>query len=125
MITLTYGYKLPETNDKGPIVFPALEDNIQQLNDHNHNGANSSKLTAQSIEGVPEAILAAGWVVQPNNQYRQLVTVPAGFDYDTITISFRLSNGDCVWPTVEKVSDTQYYLYTNDNTADYIAVYGG
>lgn len=125
MLTLTYGFKLPQTNDKGPIVFPALEGNIQQLNDHDHDGANSSKLTAKSIEGDTQTLLAVNWVAQGNGEYRQLVTIPAGYDYDKVQIGFRLPSGNYVLPTVERVSTTQFYVYTNDSSLNYTAVYGG
>lgn len=124
MITLTYGYKLPETNDRGPTVFPALEDNIQQVNDHNHDGANSAKLSAGSIEGVAQNVLAAGWVSQPEGLYRQVVTMPGAFDYDKVSITVRLSTGEYVVPTIEKISTTQFYVYTNDNTVSYVVLLG-
>lgn len=124
MQTLSYGYKLPETNDKGPVVFPALEDDIQQLNDHTHDGANSAKLDAKSIDSIQQTLASGSWVGVANNQYRQLVTVPAGIDYDKINIGFRIANGDYVYPTVERVSSTQYYVYTNDNTQNYLVRYG-
>lgn len=124
MLTLSYGFKKPETNDKGPVVFPAMEDNIDQINDHNHDGANSSKLLATAIESSIQTILSANWVSVGAGQYRQLVTVPAGFDFDTVQIGFRLPSGHYLLPTVERVSDTTYYVYTNDNSTNYIAVYG-
>ena len=44
MIILSYGFKKPELKDLGPVVFPALEDNWQQVNDHDHDGLNSAKI---------------------------------------------------------------------------------
>ena len=41
MIVLSNGYKLPETGDFGDVWFPALEDNIQRINTHNHDGTDS------------------------------------------------------------------------------------
>lgn len=127
MLTLSYGYKKPQTGDRGASFFTAMEGNIQRLNDHTHNGTNSAPLPAQSIAGIAQDILAVNWVTYggPTGFYRQQVTVPAGFDYDEVGISFRLSTGELIYPTVERVSDTQYYVYTNDNTLDYVAVYGG
>lgn len=126
MQTLSYGFLLPDDGDLGPVVFPALEANIQQLNDHTHNGTNSSLLTAASIAGVPVVVPFASWVAfGPTGHYRQLVTLPAGFSYDTVQISFRLSTGEYLTPQVEKISATQYYVYTIDNTLDFVAVYGG
>lgn len=125
MITTTYGYKKPETNDKGPVVFPAMEFNIDRIDGHSHNGVDSEPLTALAIVGVAQNILSAAWVATSGGEYRQLVTVPAGFNFDLVSISFRLASGHYVTPTVEKVSATQYYVHTNDNSLSYVAVYGG
>jgi len=124
--TLSYGYKKPESGDKGSSLFTNLEDNIQRLNDHTHNGTNSQKLPAQSIEGVTQTISSGSWVANgPTGHYRQQVTMTAGFDFDLVGISFRLTTGEVIFPTVERVSDTQYFIYTIDNTLSFVAVYGG
>jgi hypothetical protein len=126
MITLSRGFKKPQDGDQGDSLFTALEENVQQLNDHDHDGVNSEQLTAQSIVGIPQNILAVNWVAfGPTGHYRQQVTIPAGFDFDTVQISFRLSTGEYVFQTVERVSDTQYFVYTIDNTLALIALYGG
>lgn len=125
MLTLSFGFKKPQTNDKGPIVFPALEANWQQVNDHDHDGANSKKLNAQSIQAATQTLLAANWVATSDGNYRQLVTVAAGFDYDEVQIGFRLPTGEYIVPTTERVSDTQFWAYTNDPTTNYVLIYGG
>ena len=126
MLTLSYGYKLPETGDKGTPLFDALEENIERINDHSHDGINSPALTAQSLQGVPDTILAANWsAFGPTGHYRQLVTLIAGFDYDKVYMSFRKTTGEMIYPTVEKFSNTQYYVYTTDNTMNMVVVYGG
>ena len=126
MLTLSFGYKKPESGDRGSTLFTALEDNIQRLNDHTHNGIDSPPLPAQSIVGVIQTILSASWVAfGPTGHYRQLVTVASGFDFDTTQISFRNPSGHIIYPTTERVSDTQFYVYTTDNTIDFTAVYGG
>jgi hypothetical protein len=126
MITLSFGYKLPQTGDKGAPLFTALEDNITRLNDHSHNGTNSTLLTAQSITGIQDTILAIDWATYggPIGHYRQAVTLPAGFDFDKVGITIR-SSGNYVYATIEKISATQYYIYSIDNTLDLMAVYGG
>lgn len=128
MITLSYGYKKPQNGDRGAAgFFTPMEDNIQRLNDHTHDGTNSAPLPAQSILGVAQNILAVNWVTYggPTGFYRQLVTVPPGFDYDKVFISFRTTAGHYIFPSVEKVSTTQYYVYITDNTLSLVAVYGG
>lgn len=126
MLTLSYGFKKPETLDKGAILFTVLEGDIQQLNDHNHNGTNSSKLPASSVQGVSQTISSGSWSgTGATGNYRQQVTLPAGYDYDEVKIGFRNANGDYLYPTVERVSDTQFYVYTTDNTLTFTAIYGG
>lgn len=125
MLTLSYGYKLPQAGDRGAPLFQALEDNITRLNGHTHNGTDSAPLTAQAVVAVTGNILSAGWVFYADGLYRQLVTIAPGFDYDKVQIGFRLTTGQFVYPAVDKVSATQYYVYTNDNTQDFVALYGG
>lgn len=127
MIVLSFGYKLPETGDKGSIWFPALEDDIQQLNDHDHDGVNSVKLTAQAITGVGQTIVAADWVATSGGTYRQLVTTPASITFDDYARSFVVASGAStgheINPSIEKVTATTYYVYINDNTVDLDILY--
>lgn len=127
MLTLSYGYKKPQTGDRGSTLFAALELNIQKVNDHTHNGLDSAPLPAQSVLGVLQTILSTNWVTYggPAGFYRQQITMPAGFSYDSVQIGFRLPSGHQIFPTVEKVSATQYLIYTNDNTTNFVAIYGG
>lgn len=127
MQTLTYGFRLPENGDSGDVLWTALEDNITRVDGHSHNGINSAKLSAQSILSSTQTISSSNWVSYggPIGHYRQQVTLPSGFDFDTVQIGFRTSSGADIMPTVERVSDTQYLVYTTDNTINFIALYGG
>jgi hypothetical protein len=121
MQTLSHGIKKPNTGDRG--FFSALEDNFQQLNDHTHNGIDSEQLNCKSIAGVTGTISSASWVDLGDGNYRFLVTVPAGVTYDDSVISVRLSTGHVIYPSIEKVSNTQFYVYVNDNTLNLTLVY--
>lgn len=124
MLTLSYGYLKPQTGDKGSIFFPALEADIQQLNDHTHNGVNSALISSSSITPLTQAILSAAWVATTGGTYRQLVTVTGGLMYDQFTVSVKLTaTGHLIYPSIEKVSSTTFYVYTNDNSLDYTLVY--
>jgi len=126
MLTLTYGLKNPETGDQGSVLFDALNGNIVQLDAHTHNGVNSPALTSAAVLATTDTISNANWLANgATGHYRQQVTVPAGFDFDVVQIGFRTTAGAVIFPTVERVSDTQYFVYTTDNTIDFIAVYGG
>lgn len=118
MLTLSYGYKKPQNPDTGDLFFPALEADIQQLNDHNHDGTNSAPLAS----GVQDA-LSGSWVATSGGMYRQLMTVPSGLSYDTCNIWVKRSTGEFVYPTIERVSATTFYLYTNDNSLAYKVFY--
>lgn len=127
MLTLSFGYQKPQTGDKGNVFFPALEADIQQLNDHNHDGANSSKLTAQSITGVSDTILGSAWVATSGGTYRQAVTMPANVTFDAYGIMFRIKTGGNagfqVNLSVEKINSNSYYVYINDNSVDLTVLY--
>lgn len=127
MLTLSFGIKKPQTGDKGSLFWPAMEDNFQQQNDHDHDGVNSAKLTAASITGVSASVVAAGWVSVGGGNYRQLVTTPASVTFDDYAMAFRITNGPSagfeINPSVEKVSNTTFYIYVNDNSLDLNILY--
>jgi hypothetical protein len=124
MQTLSYGYKKPETNDKGPIVFPALQDDIQQLNDHNHNGSNSTQLTGQSIVVQTQALLSTDWVALGSGNYSQTFTLLPGYAYDTVVLNFRDPDGTYIQPSLVKVSNTQATVFTNNPSLGMTVLYG-
>lgn len=120
MQTLSYGYKKPQNPDTGDVFFPAMEFNIQQLNDHDHDGVNSAPLATQTGN-----VVSVLWVAAPigGGMYRQSITMPTGLTYDGSDIWFRLSTGEFVYPSVERIDATHFYVYTNDNTIAYVAYF--
>lgn len=120
MITLSKGFLKPQNPDTGDIWFPGMETNMQKLNDHTHNGTDSQLLATTS-----QSILAGGWAAAPQGGglYRQLCTVPTGMSYDTCDIWVLRSTGERAYATMERVSSTTFYLYTNDNTLAYTLQY--
>ncbi len=123
MTTLTYGLKRPQTGDQGAALFQALEDNITRIDAHDHDGSDSPLLTTASLLSITQAIPSGSWVATTQGNYRQLVTLPGALDFDTIVISMRNSSSYVVYATIEKVSDSTYYVYTNDNLTSFTAVY--
>ena len=129
MLTLTYGLKLPETGDLGSTFFPGLEDNITQIDGHNHNGSNSAAIPATSITKSSQTISSASWVATSGGTYRQEVTMPAGLTYDGVLIRFKISTvgsseGEWIYPSLEKgTASNKYYVYINDNTLSLTALY--
>lgn len=118
--TLSKGYLKPSNPTTGDAWFPALETDIQLMNDHVHDGVTGAITPAVSV-----AILAASWAAfGSDGLYSQTITMPAGRSYDTSQISFRLSTGEFVFPSIDRVSSSQYTIYTNDNSKAYLAIYG-
>jgi len=118
MITLAYGLKKPESGDKGPEVFPALEGNFDQLDDHDHNGTNSKQLTTTSFVQTVQTLSSVNWSLVSNGIYKQTATTPAGVSYDTKTPQFRLSTGELLYLDTVRLSATQFEVYINDNSVD-------
>lgn len=128
MTTLTYGFILPQSGDKGSSLWSALEANITQLNSHSHNGTDSALVARSSLAAGTGSIASSDWasyVGAPTGHYRQLVNLPAGYTFDNTTISIRTSDGKYVCATIEKNDNTSYYIYSLDNTVNFTAVYGG
>lgn len=124
MITLSNGYFLPETNDKGTIVFPALEANITRLNNHVHDGVDSEKLNTASIEPLSISLAAGSWVSVGDGLYKQTVTLPGALSFDTAAFTVKLgTSGHNVYPSIEKISASQYDIFTNDNTEGFEVIY--
>lgn len=115
--TLSYGFVRPDTGDTGSVWFPALEDDITQLNDHNHDGINSAPLSGAFLQpGVVQA-LAANWVLVSAGVYEQTLTVPPAFNIDTSSIYFKLdSDKSIVYGEIQKLTSTTFKVFSNTNS---------
>ena len=122
MQTLTYGFQLPQTGDKGSVFFPGLEANIAQLDAHTHNGINSPLLNATALVASFQILSSASWVLVGNGIYRQLITLPVGMDFETKLVKYLFNTGaaagQTVYPKEEAVTTNTFYVYLNDNTVD-------
>lgn len=126
MNTLSYGVKKPQTGDRGSVWFPALEDNMQYLNDHTHDGTTGAPVPATNIQKVTQAVSSASWVATSGGTYRQLLTVANGKNFNDVDITFRDSTSyEKLYLGTERVSATTYYVYINDNSVALTAFYRG
>ena len=124
MITTTYGYKLPQDGDRGSIFWDALEFNISRVDQHDHDGSDSKKLTSVSIENSTQSVPNTGWVLQGNGIYRQLVSMPSGLAFATSGIEIRdAADNSIIYPTITKVGASSFYIFINDNTKNLTVVY--
>lgn len=115
-ITLSFGYIKNQTGDKGSVFFPDLEFNIQRINDHTHNGVNSSKLTNAAIDSATQNILAAAWVLV-SGEYKQTITVPAGVNLSKHYPRFKnTTTGEVLFLSIIILTDSTYEVFINDNS---------
>lgn len=126
--TLSFGYVRPVSGDRGSVWFPALENNITQLNSHNHNGSNSANISpsALSITGFTSTIASGSWsaVSGKSGLYEQTVTVPAAVtEVNNYDIHVYNASGHRLDLTIERQSATTYKIYINDNSLTLTAVY--
>ena len=125
--TLTYGYKKPQDGDTGATFWDDLAFDIQRLNDHTHDGSDSAQLDSTSIAATTATISSASWVLTSGGTYRQVVTMPPGLDFDSYGKSFMINSGASaghdVTLSIEKITNTTFYVYINDNTVDLLVRY--
>lgn len=120
--TLSHGVYKPSTPDTGDVWFPAMANNMQILNDHNHDGS-----TAGFLAVILQTILSSAWGTAVNGTFTQTITLPTingvTMQYDSMQVEFRLSTGEIVYPSIARLSATTYSIATNDATQTYTAIY--
>jgi hypothetical protein len=124
--TLSNGYKKPSVGDRN--WYDDIEENIQRINDHTHDGVDSEVLPITSISKVTQSVLAASWSSQGEGTYKQTLTLPTDYTFNNAQIKFYVDggtyDGQVVLLSVRKVSATTFDVYINDNTMALKAVYG-
>jgi hypothetical protein len=123
MIVLSYGFKQPQNGDASSVWFPALAENVTLLNNHTHDGSNSSFLNAGSIAPASVDILAVNWTLVSTGIYTQTVTTPLEVNLDDNIMQIKLSTGEFVYPSITRLTPTSFSIRTNDNSLDYVAVF--
>ncbi len=121
--TLSYGYIQPQNGDPGSTWFPALNSNITQLNNHNHDGVTSAPITATSITSGSVSIPSGSWSLVEAGKYEQTVVVPSGFNMTQYSIMFYLSTGEIAVPSIQQLSSTSFKVFAPINTISYTAVF--
>lgn len=129
--TLSYGVILPVSGDIGATVWDALESDITQLNDHNHNGTNSARLTAASATAtVQNHLIADGaWSSLGSGTYSKTITIPTTLSavsgtFDDYNLQVRIySTKEVIYPRIVKASSTTFTIYSNDSTLEVTFLY--
>jgi len=120
--TLSNGYLLPETGDRGSTFFPALESNITRLNAHKHDGTDSEILTPEAFAGLTATINPGDWSLHTNGLYRHVLTMPGNKVFDTTTIRMVAGN-NIIYGDIEKVTANTFYAYVNDPSLTVTVLY--
>jgi len=124
MITLSYGVDKPQSGDRGAVYFPALEDGLQYLNDHAHDGITGAPIPATNVVPVTQSVLAANWVAYVDGIYRQALTVPNGKLFSAVSVSFKGATDFQTYLLGTEASTLYaYYVYVNDPTLSFTATY--
>ena len=127
--TLSKGYKLPATGDRGSSFFPNLEDNITLNNSHKHDGNDGEKINIKDLVKQSQTILAAAWGSDlGGSTYTQTITMPVGTTFDDTLKQFKISgggdDGTVIYPTIVKTGASAYSITVNDNTIAILVTYG-
>ena len=114
MIVLSKGWKLPETGDFGNVWFPALEDNINQMNSHDHDGVNSEKISGGNVKATSVTVTSGSFSLVSAGVYRATVTVPnAGLVDESKAVVKDPTSKNIMLLNQEKLNSTQFYIYIN------------
>ena len=120
---LSNGYILPEDGDFGDTWFDDLEANIQRVNDHNHDGINSSNIPSTAITAVVVSVPAASFTGS-NGDFTANFTVNTTINLDQRTIYVRDAvTKQQAFLDVTRVSTSEYSIKTN-TAIDYEVLLG-
>jgi len=112
-------YEIPDSKETGNSVFDKLEEFMERMATHTHNGSDSNSITLNISKAIQdlENTVDFTWTLVSPGRYRALVDVAVGstFDDNVRTYYYRVAGGppQQFYPTIERQSNTQYYLYTN------------
>ena len=114
MITLSKGYKKPQTGDFGNTFFPALEDNTDLMNSHKHDGTDGERIQGLDLAPSTLQVLVGSFVNVSLGVNRALVTVPSGRLFDDVCVTVKdPTTKEVFYAKLERVSSTTFYVYMN------------
>lgn len=121
--TLSNGYKRPSAGDTD--WWDQQEDNIQRMNDHDHDGVTGEKIAARNVTKSTSTIAASDWGSDlGGSSYSCTVSMPAGHEFDNaVFLIYDTDSGAQIQPTLTKVNATSFTLMVNDNTLNLKVIY--
>ena len=128
MIVLGYGFILNDAGDESSTAWMTnTNTNAQLLNDHTHDGVNSSLITSPSFIKTSRDVDANAWVLVGVGIYSQNVTIPLGFEFNNVLMQFIITAGPAVnelwYPVVIRTSISTFDIFSNDNTIEFTVRY--
>lgn len=116
-------YQKPEDKDRGNDVFSVLEAFMDRMAAHSHTGADSKEISLNIEKNIATFVNGVDhtWASVSDGLYRAQLPVVVGVDYDLTIRKFFYKSGvgadDYVefFPKVERIDDSNYYIYSNDN----------
>lgn len=117
-------YQIPDDRDRGNTVFQTLEDFMNRMATHGHTGADSKTIALNIAKDQTEFLVGVNevnWTLLTNGLYRGIVAVPAATTYDLSIRKYFTRKRATIdpwvefYPTVNKINDSSYYMFTNSN----------
>ena len=123
-VVLSFGYIKNQSGDKGSVFWPDLEFNIQRINDHSHNGVNSTRLDSTSIDPITQTVPNTGWASLGDGNFKQTITVLAGVNlYKKVPIIFDALTTKLLNLSCHITSASTYDVWTNDSSLSLKVIY--
>lgn len=104
-----------------------MADNIQQLNDHTHNGTNSQAIETHLLSKGAVAVTNSGWNAS-GVLYRKQVVMPTNFKWSTSKVRFIMNGGALdnneIFPKTEWIDEDNFWLYmpVNNQAVDVLVI---
>lgn len=116
-------YEIPDPKEAGNSVFDKLEEFMDRMATHTHSGADSNSITLNISKGVQELVNTIDfvWDLVSADKYRASVPTAVGANFDDNVRTYYYRDGaepKEFHPTIEKIDNSNYYIYSNDNTID-------
>ena len=113
--------KWPSAGDRGASFCVDISNNFSILDTHSHNGTNSPKISMSSAEKGVVNLTLNNWVASGDG-YKQVVTLPSGYLFDTSMMKYIIASGvnvgEEVCLTAKKISTNTFEIYTSFPTFD-------
>lgn len=116
----------PEAGDRGSVFGPKIVTNFETLDEHVHDGVTSDKISAKHVNKGAVTLATSDWVLAASGDYRQTLTLPSGYAFDTCGLRFFINSGAHsgkeIHPTVIKLTTTTVEVSVMTNSFDVKAV---